>query len=237
MQQTTFSTTPQHVAIIMDGNGRWAKLRGLPRLEGHRQGVKALHRLVEAVPDMGVRYLTCYTFSTENWSRPADEVSGLMHLMAISAAREIEGMMKNGVQLRLTGRIDELPESLQEVLQRGVQETSQNSRIILNLAINYGGRREILDAVARLRAQPPTEELTENSFAKYLYSPDIPDPDLLIRTGGELRISNFLLWQCAYSEIWVTERLWPDFTPSDFAEALADFASRERRFGKTSAQL
>jgi undecaprenyl diphosphate synthase len=227
---------PRHLAIIMDGNGRWARQRGLPRLEGHRRAEQAVREVVEAAGESGIGHLTLYTFSAENWRRPEEEVRALMRLIEFVAGKEIGKLHEKGVRLRILGRMDELPVSLQEELRRDVLLTRNNTGLNLNLALNYGGRAEIVDAARRLAArvaagQLQPEEITETAFAAELYCPELPDPDLLIRTGGDLRISNFLLWQCAYSEIWVTPTLWPDFGRAELGRALHDYQARERRFG------
>jgi len=226
---------PRHIAIITDGNGRWAKKRNLPRIAGHRQGVEAIRRVVEEAARIKIDFLTFYSFSTENWSRPKDEVEGLMSLFEEMARKEADNLKRNGVKLRLTGRIDELPSRVKEAMLKAVEETSEGKRLTLTLALNYGGRAEILDAVNRIvgevqkgRSLPRVDE---EIFKKYLYLPELPDPDLLIRTSGELRVSNFLLWQIAYTEIWVTDVLWPDFKPYHLLLAISDFQRRQRRFG------
>lgn len=227
---------PRHVAIIMDGNGRWARQRNLPRVEGHRRGEHAVRNVVELCGKLGIEHLTLYTFSAENWRRSQEEVGALMRLIEIVARKEIGELHRKGVRLRVLGRLHELPVSLQEELRRDVEMTRENTGLNLNLAINYGGRAEIVDASRRLaervaRGQLRPEEITEESLARELYCPGLPDPDLLIRTGGEMRLSNFLLWQAAYSEIWVTPTLWPDFGRAQLEEALQSYQGRERRFG------
>lgn len=227
---------PRHIAIIMDGNGRWARQRGLPRVEGHRRGERSVRNIVEFCGELGVEHLTLYTFSAENWRRSQEEVGALMRLIEIVARKEIWELHKKGVRLRVLGRLHELPASLQEELERDVQLTRENTGLNLNLAINYGGRAEIVDAartlaerVAQGRLQP--EDITEELLSRALYNPEMPDPDLLIRTGGEMRLSNYLLWQVAYSEMWMTQTLWPDFGKPELLEAIRSFQSRERRFG------
>ena len=230
------SRVPRHVAIIMDGNGRWATSRGLSRLEGHAQGYRTLRTIVEAASDIGIEVLTAYTFSTENWRRPQSEIDALMRLIVEAARREIADMQEKGVRMIVSGRLGELPAEVREELLRAVDATKANDRIVLNLAINYGGRREIADAAREIARRAAAgelhpEEVTEELFARHLYSPDLPDPDLLIRTAGEMRVSNFLLWQIAYSEIHVTQVLWPDFTKADLARAIIDYQNRTRKFG------
>lgn len=227
---------PRHIAIIMDGNGRWARGRGLPRVEGHRRGESAVRGIVEHCGELGVEYLTLYTFSAENWRRSQEEVSALMRLIEFVARKEINELHRKGVRLRVIGRMHELPGSLQDELRRDMELTRENTGLNLNLAINYGGRAEIVDATRRLAEQVALgllrpEEITEEALAGALYYPGMPDPDLVIRTGGELRLSNFLLWQAAYSEIWVTHTLWPDFGRQELDEAIRSYRCRERRFG------
>ncbi|MEJ5252089.1 MAG: isoprenyl transferase [Armatimonadota bacterium] len=231
-----FSRLPQHIAIIMDGNGRWAIQRGLPRLVGHRQGYRTVRRVVKDCADLGVKMVTLYTFSTENWRRPPDETSGLMALIEEAARQELRQMYINGVQVRVIGRMHELPASLQEELRRGMEITAQNNRLILNLAINYGGRAEIVDAMRAIaqrvkQGDLQPEEIDEATIRAHLYAPDMPDPDLLIRTAGEMRVSNFLVWQTAYSELWVTPTLWPDFRTEHLIEAILSYQQRVRKFG------
>jgi undecaprenyl diphosphate synthase len=227
---------PRHIAIIMDGNGRWARQRGLPRVEGHRRGERSVRNIVEYCGELGVEHLTLYTFSAENWRRPEEEVAAIMRLIEFVARREIGELHRKGVRLRVLGRIHELPQSLQDELYRDMALTRENTGLNLNLAINYGGRAEIVDAARRLAERAALgllrpEEITEETLARELYYPDMPDPDLLIRTGGEMRLSNYLLWQVAYSEFWVTPVLWPDFSPEHLRQAIRSFQSRERRFG------
>jgi undecaprenyl diphosphate synthase len=227
---------PRHIAIIMDGNGRWARARGLPRIEGHRQGDRSIRAVVERCGEVGVSHLTLYGFSTENWRRSSDEVQFLMRLFEVVARREIDALHQKGVRVRVLGRMDELPKSLREELLRDCELTRENTGLTLNLALNYGGRAEIVDAVRELarrvaRGELAPEAITEGEIAAALYLPDTPEPDLLIRTGGEYRLSNFLLWQSAYAELWVTQTLWPDFGRDHLDEALLAYQRRERRFG------
>ncbi|MDW8104748.1 MAG: isoprenyl transferase [Armatimonadota bacterium] len=231
-----FARLPQHIAIIMDGNGRWALQRGLPRLVGHRQGYRTVRRVVKDCADLGVKMVTLYTFSTENWRRPPDETSGLMALIEEAARQELRQMVINGVQVRVIGRMHELPPSLQEELRRGMELTAHNNRLILNLAINYGGRAEIVDAMRAIaqrveRGELRATDIDESTIRAHLYAPDMPDPDLLIRTAGEMRVSNFLVWQTAYSELWVTPTLWPDFRTEHLIEAILSYQQRVRKFG------
>jgi undecaprenyl diphosphate synthase len=222
---------PRHIAVIMDGNGRWAKQKGLPRAIGHREGVRSLHEAVETCDDAGVKFLTAYTFSTENWHRPKAEVELLMKLMAATIEDERPGLIKNNIRVRTIGRLSDLPGNLQDAMNRLVADTSKNTGLTFALAISYGGRTEILDACRRAVAACRAPE-TEAEFGALLYDPSLPDPDLLIRTGGDRRISNYLLWQCAYSEFYFTETLWPDFREPQLLEAIEDYARRQRRFGR-----
>ncbi|MHB8572263.1 MAG: polyprenyl diphosphate synthase [Candidatus Dormibacteria bacterium] len=225
-------TVPEHVAIIMDGNSRWAERRRLPRAAGHREGVRAIRRVAEACERLGVRVVTLYAFSTENWSRPRDEVDHLMRLFHETLDREVDRIHKRGIRLRVSGRVGELEPRLQEKIQRAEALTAGNTRGVINLALNYGGRAEIVDACRDLiRRGVSAEELDEATFAAALYTRGLPDPDLLIRTAGESRISNFLLWQAAYAEIHVTDTLWPDFGEKNLVEAILDYSGRVRRFG------
>jgi undecaprenyl diphosphate synthase len=232
---------PRHIAIIMDGNGRWARRRGQPRIEGHRQGDTSVGEMIEACRDWGVEYLTLYTFSAENWRRSAEEVQALMLLIELVARREIDTLDQKDVRIHVQGRMDELPDSLREELERDCARTRDNQGLNLVLAINYGGRREIVDAARQLARQVSEgslrpDEIDEERFSDALYLSGLPDPDLLIRTGGEMRISNFLLWEIAYSELYVTPVLWPDFRRDHLAEAIREFQHRERRFGAVPAQ-
>lgn len=233
---------PRHIAIIMDGNGRWAKRRGLPRVAGHREGVKSVRRIVELCGELDVEVLTLYTFSTENWRRPIEEVSALMKLLMNTLNREIADLMKNNVRLTLSGDMSRLPENAARGMLDGVKRTAQNTGLTLNLALNYGSREEIVQAVRaiaqKVAAQEmAVEEIDAHVIANHLYTAGLPDPDLLVRTSGELRLSNFLLWQMAYTELYVTEIFWPDFQKQDLLNAIAVFQGRERRFGKVSEQL
>lgn len=232
--------TPIHVAIIMDGNGRWAAERGLPRLAGHRAGAKAIRQVIETAPELGIKYLTLYAFSVENWQRPREEVMGLMKLFEEMLEREIDDLHQNGVKLNVIGRIEELPESTRKAFQEAVELTKSNNKLILNVALNYGGRTEIVDAVKNLvqaakKDKRVLEKLDPDTFGKYLYTASVPEPELLIRTSGELRVSNFLLWQIAYCELWITPTLWPNFTRSEFIRAIYDYQQRKRRFGGVNA--
>ncbi len=227
------TTVPHHVAIIMDGNGRWARQRGLPRIAGHRAGTENTRRIIESCVEFGVRVLTLYAFSTENWQRPREEVEGLLNILAQVIDRETPHLHEQGVQLRHLGSLDGLPAHLRNRVQHAVALTRTNTRLIVNIAFNYGGRAEILRAVRRLLLeQAPPEALTEERFAACLDTAGLPDPDLIIRTGGEMRLSNFLLWQAAYAEYWSTPIHWPDFGRDAFCEALCAYGQRQRRFGR-----
>ena len=227
---------PAHVAIIMDGNGRWATARGLPRVAGHREGVKAARAIVRAADAVGLRYLTLYAFSTENWNRPEDEVTMLMRLLEESIYRELPELMDNNVRLRVIGRTAGVPLPVRRGLEHVVAETAKNTGLTLMVAFNYGGRDELLDAFRALARRVQAGELAPDGISEAdvsgaLYTDGVPDPDLLIRTSGEMRVSNFLLWQIAYTELWITSTLWPDFGPGDLYRALVDFQRRSRRFG------
>jgi undecaprenyl diphosphate synthase len=216
----------------MDGNGRWAEQRGLPVAEGHREGTRALRRTVEAAIDLGVRSLAVYAFSTENWSRPADEVEALMEIFGDTIERELPDLAKQGVRTRFIGRRDRAPDALRQQMEGLEAETASNDRLLLWIAFDYGGRAELVEAARRLLGSGVTaDEVDEELLAAHLYAPELPDPDLLIRTSGELRLSNFLLWQLAYAELVFVETLWPDFGEAELQRALADYASRRRRFG------
>ncbi len=221
---------PIHVGIIMDGNGRWARKRGLPRIEGHREGAKVTERIVVAAKEMGIKYLSLYAFSTENWRRPKEEVEFLFNLMYEYVKEKLQLFLENDVKFRAMGRLWELPDYLQEGFKLIEEKTAHCRSMTAVFAVNYGGKQEIIDAVNRAVADG-IKEFDESTIRKYLYIPELPDLDLLIRTSGELRISNFLLWQSAYTELWFTETLWPDFTVDEFRVALEDFSRRERRFG------
>ncbi|CAN7487410.1 polyprenyl diphosphate synthase [Acidovorax sp. LjRoot74] len=226
---------PHHIAIVMDGNGRWAKRRFLPRLAGHKQGVDSLRRCVRACAERGVAVLTVFAFSSENWNRPADEVSGLMELLALALGREVPQLKKDGVRVYFVGERAGLSQKVRDGLAQAEAATADNTRLVLNVCFNYGGRWDIAQAAASLAARG--EAITEASLHGAMGMSHVPDPDLVIRTGGEMRISNFLLWQSAYAEFVFSDRLWPDFDESALDEAIAAFSSRERRFGKTSEQI
>jgi len=234
LAQIDLDRLPQHIAVIMDGNGRWAKRRRLPRIAGHRAGIRAVRQAVEACARLGVPYLTLYAFSLENWKRPHSEIKLLMALLREYLKKETGELNKQNIRLAVIGRVDELPKPVQADLQVALEKTRGNTGMRLTLALNYGARAELIDAVRALVEQLKRDgamPIDEATFSQYLYTRDVPDPDLLIRTSGELRLSNFLLWQVAYSEIWVTETLWPDFTQKDLFQAIIDFQKRERRYG------
>lgn len=229
---------PTHVAIIMDGNGRWALSRGLPRLAGHRAGTENLRRIITACVEFGVKYLTIYAFSTENWGRPREEVEGLMHILEDVIDKELNELHKEGVQLRHIGRLERLDPKLQEKVLEAIELTKHNQRLILNVAFNYGGRDEIVYAIQKIIQDGISpEEVTDDLVGQYLFTAGVPDPDLIIRTSGELRVSNFLIWQSAYSEWFVTPTFWPDFSKEEFRKTLDDFAQRDRRFGGISPSV
>ena len=228
---------PRHIAVIMDGNGRWAKSRGWDRTAGHRAGTDVAREIVRHCGTIGIEHLTLYTFSSENWNRPPLEVRALMSLLVEMVHREVEDLHRNNVRLRVLGDLDRLPDKTRRVLEDGIERTAGNTGLQLHLALSYGGRAEIVEAARRLargvragRYSP--EEIDESLFTKSLLSPDVPDPDLLVRTGGDHRISNFLLWQVAYAELWFTDTLWPDFGPQELDQAIASFSSRDRRYGR-----
>ena len=233
---------PPHVAIIMDGNGRWAEAQGLERNEGHRAGLESVRAIVRAASEIGIQYLTLYAFSIENWNRPRGEVGELMRLLDHYLEAEIEEVMRNGIKIRPMGRLDLLPPATRKRVEDAVIETRDNDAMTLTFAVSYGGRAEIVDAARRLMRDAESgkldpERLDEKTFSAYLYEPDLPDPDLLIRTGAEARVSNFLLWQIAYSELYLTELMWPEFRKSHLVDAVLEYQGRERRFGLTSAQV
>jgi len=220
----------------MDGNGRWAKKRGLPRIAGHKAGVKTVKRIVKAAGELNIKFLTLFTFSTENWRRPKKEVSAIMGLLYKTTKKEIDELYQNNVRLITTGRIDGFSPRRKEILEKAMEKTKNNTGLTLNLALNYSGRVEILDAVRKIikdlkKGKIDEEKIDSKLFSSYLYTKDLPDPDLLIRTSGELRLSNFLLWQTSYTELYITDVLWPDFSVSDFHQAILDYQKRERRFG------
>ena len=232
------SNVPAHVGIIMDGNGRWAAERGLPRLAGHRAGTENLRNIIRASVEFGIQYLTIYAFSTENWGRPPAEVQGLMRLLADAIEKELEELNQQGVRIRHLGSLEEVPDNLARKITNAVEITKNNQRLMLNVAFNYGGRDEMLRAIRHMiRDGLAPEDITEEMVSQYLFTRDIPDPDLIIRTSGEFRTSNFLMWQSAYTEWYITSVYWPAFDKKELYQALLSYASRERRLGKTSEQL
>lgn len=241
-EQINIDRLPRHIAIIMDGNGRWAKEHGKPRLFGHQNAIQSVREVNEACAELGVEYLTLYAFSTENWNRPTDEVGGLMTLLSQTIKKETSTLLKNGIRLNVIGNVDRMSQGIRDELFRAIDATSQGTRMELTLALSYSGRWDIANA-ARNVAQAVKEgtlqpaDITEETFSKFLSMAGKPDPELLIRTSGELRISNFLMWQLAYSELYFTPKYWPDFRRDDLYEAIVDYQHRERRFGKTSEQL
>ena len=237
MAKMEITPLPTHVAIIMDGNGRWAEERGLPRIAGHYAGVESGVSAALCFADYGLRFLTLYAFSTENWSRPQDEVAGLLQLFDEALTKKVRVCLENGIRLRHIGRLDGLSEQLQQKIQSVVEMTKDNQRMTLSIALNYGGRAELLDAVRRIvEAGIPPQGLDEALFNSYLYTAGLPDTDLIIRTGGEMRLSNFLIWQSAYSEFYSTTTLWPDFDRKEIEKALLSYSHRERRFGGLEAK-
>ncbi|MFB0517327.1 MAG: isoprenyl transferase [Candidatus Neomarinimicrobiota bacterium] len=233
---------PRHIAIIMDGNGRWAKLRGLPRIAGHKEGVNSVREITRACGELGIETLTLYTFSSENWKRPRYEVDALMRLLVTTIREEVRELMKNNVRLTIIGCLDDLPKAAQREMRSAMDLTAANTGLNLNLALSYGGRQEILEAVRRLSravldGQQPPEEIDEAVFANYLFTKDMPDPELVIRTSGEARLSNFLLWQSAYSELIISNALWPAFRRMELYETILEYQHRERRFGLLSEQV
>lgn len=233
---------PAHVAIIMDGNGRWAKSKGKIRLSGHKEGAKSVKQAIEACGELGIKYLTVYAFSTENWNRPESEVSGLMSLLTSSVDKELDEINKKGIRIIVIGQLEKLPNSVQKKLKFAIEKTKENTALNFIIALSYSGRWDILNAVQKISEdcennKIKSAEINSDLFEKYLSTTGIPDPELLIRTSGEERISNFLLYQLAYSELYFTDVLWPDFSKTDFYQAIINFQNRERRFGKTSEQL
>lgn len=233
---------PRHIAIIMDGNGRWARKHALQRIEGHKKGAEAVRSVVRKCREIGVEYLTLYAFSVENWNRPADEVEALMSLLEEFLAAELQEMVENNIRFRTIGNIESLPGKIKATLNKTIEQTSHNTKMTLNLALSYGGRDEIVEAVKRIlrdniNGKLAQGDMTKDIFTHYLYTADMPDPDLLIRTSGEYRLSNFLLWQSAYTELYFSDILWPDFSGEKLIEIIGIYQNRERRFGLTSDQL
>jgi len=222
---------PKHIAIIMDGNGRWAKERNLPRIIGHKVGSESVREIIRVCIELGIEYLTLYSFSTENWQRPKEEIKGLMELLKFLLKNEVDELNRNGVSIRVIGRLDYLPNDVKIELFKAIEKTKNNNKLKLYLALSYGGRQEILDAVNKI-INSKLEFVDEGTFRNFLYDPNLPDPDLLIRTSGEYRISNFLLWQISYSEFYFTKTLWPEFRREEFIKAIEDCSKRKRKFGK-----
>lgn len=240
--QILASRIPRHVAIIMDGNGRWAKRQGMARMFGHRQGVETVHRITEAAAELGIEFLTLYAFSTENWNRPKEEVDALMVLLVDTIAKETPTLMKNNIRLQTIGDLSRLPQNTHEKFMECIQQTSNNTGLTLIIALSYSARWELIQAAKHIAQAVQNgillpEDINEEVLSSHLTTAQVPDPDLLIRTSGELRISNFLLWQLAYSELYFTDCLWPEFTNEEFYQAIVDYQHRERRFGKTSEQI
>ena len=233
-EQIDLARLPKHIAIIMDGNGRWAKKRLLPRIVGHTNGVKTVKKIVELARELNVQVLTLYAFSTENWQRPKDEVSGIMTLLKTYLKSELDNMIENQISFRVSGDISRMSEDIQKELKEATEKTKDMKSLVLNLALNYGSRQEILMACKSL-IDNGIKDPTEQDFSDYLYTKGLPDPDLLIRTSGEMRISNFLLWQLAYTEIYITDVLWPNFDEDEFCKAIIEYQKRDRRFGKVSS--
>ena len=229
---TVNSLNLNHIAIIMDGNGRWAKDKGMDRIFGHKEGAKSAKKVIEACSDLNINYLTLYTFSTENWNRPQSEVDSLMSLLSLMLKNEIKELERNNIVFNVVGRVEDLPKSVQNIISDVIDRTKHNTGLVLSLALSYGGRQEIIDAVNKIIVSKKSEIINEEIVKNNLYCPEIPDPDLIIRTAGEHRLSNFLLWQSAYAELSVSKKNWPDFKKKDLMEALKDFENRDRTFGK-----
>ncbi len=233
----TINKIPNHVAIIMDGNGRWAQEKGLPRLAGHRAGTENLREVIESCAEFGIKYLTIYAFSTENWKRPSEEIQGLMRIFKTMLDRELKNLHDNGVQLRHIGKLDRIDDELKLKVKEAIELTRDNKTLILNIAFNYGGRDEIIQAVKQIMIdRPDPEDIDGELFSKYLYTANSPDPDLIIRTSGEYRCSNFLIWQGAYSEWYFTKTYWPDFDREELHQALVVFNERDRRYGEVKKE-
>ena len=237
-----YERLPKHIAVIPDGNGRWAKMKGMPRVEGHRHGIETVRKVVRECRRLGVKFLTLYAFSTENWNRPKDEVSALWLLLKLFVEQDLPELKENGVRLKVIGQTERIPEDTMEKIRIAVDQTSQNDSLVLTIALSYSGRDELVRAAkmfatAVKSGKANIEDLNEENFPNYLYTGQMPDPDLLIRTSGEFRISNYLLWQLAYSEIYIVNKLWPDFDVDTLHRAIKSFCNRERRFGRTGDQL
>ena len=228
-------TNLNHLAIIMDGNGRWAKDQKLDRLSGHKEGAKSTKKIIQACSNLKIKYLTLYTFSTENWNRPQLEIDSLMALLSSMLNNEIQELERNNIVFNVVGRVEDLPKNIQNIIANTIERTKQNTGLVLSLALSYGGRQEIIDAIKKIGASKKSEIIDEEIVKNHLYCPEIPDPDLIIRTAGEYRLSNFLLWQSAYAELYVSKKNWPDFQEEDLMQALKDFENRNRTFGKLTA--
>jgi len=228
-------TNLNHLAIIMDGNGRWAKDQKLDRLSGHKEGAKSTKKIIQACSNLKIKYLTLYTFSTENWNRPQLEIDSLMALLSSMLNNEIQELERNNIVFNVVGRVEDLPKNIQNIIANTIERTKQNTGLVLSLALSYGGRQEIIDAIKKIGASKKSEIIDEEIVKNHLYCPEIPDPDLIIRTAGEYRLSNFLLWQSAYAEFYVSKKNWPDFQEEDLMQALKDFENRNRTFGKLTA--
>lgn len=225
-------TNLNHLAIIMDGNGRWAKDQKLDRLSGHKEGAKSTKKIIQACSNLKIKYLTLYTFSTENWNRPQLEIDSLMALLSSMLKNEIQELERNNIVFNVVGRVEDLPKNIQNIIANTIERTKQNTGLVLSLALSYGGRQEIIDAIKKIGASKKSEIIDEEIVKNHLYCPEIPDPDLIIRTAGEYRLSNFLLWQSAYAELYVSKKNWPDFQEEDLIQALKDFENRNRTFGQ-----
>ncbi|MEO0143359.1 MAG: isoprenyl transferase [candidate division WOR-3 bacterium] len=223
---------PTHVAIIMDGNGRWAEERNLPRIIGHKVGSESVREIIKTCVELKIEYLTLYSFSTENWQRPKEEVEGLMNLLMFLLKTEVDELNRNGVCIKAIGKLEYLPKEVKDELSKAIEKTKENKKLKLYLALSYGGRQEIIDAINKILSNGKIKIVNEEIFRSFLYEPNVPDPDLLIRTGGEYRISNFLLWQISYTELYFTPILWPDFRREEFIKAIEDFSKRKRKFGR-----
>jgi undecaprenyl diphosphate synthase len=242
MKKIHRNSLPRHVAVIMDGNGRWAKKKAMNRIRGHEEGAESVREIVRTSRELGISWLTLYAFSEENWKRPAHEIKALMHLLMRFLKNELDEMLSNGIRLRAIGRISKLPQDVQKLLNATMEKTSHNSEMTLTLALSYGGRQEIMDAFRNIGKRIESgdikcDEISEQLISDFLYTAEMPDPDLLIRTSGEYRVSNFLLWQIAYTEIYISPLLWPDFRKDDYLRALEAYQTRERRYGETSEQI
>ncbi|WP_372371168.1 isoprenyl transferase [Candidatus Uabimicrobium sp. HlEnr_7] len=242
MKDKEIDNIPSHIAIIMDGNGRWAQSRNCPRIMGHQRGAKVVEKIIKECVRLGVEQLTLYTFSEENWRRPVEEVDYLMNLLQKFLAKERKNLVENNICFSAIGDLGRLPKAVCQELQKSIEISCKNNGLKLCLALSYGGRSEIVDATKKIAEKVAlgtlnVEEINHSIFKEHLYKPDMSDPDLFIRTGGDMRISNFLLWQISYTELWITDKMWPEFSKEDLHDAIADFNKRERRFGKTSAQI